>query len=145
MNTTLKIHCATLRFMALINFVYPINFSIMKRLFLVLLFAFALASCDKMDEVPLLLPSAAEPSAKNHNDRGIKYFHKGKYMDALIAFTQASVADSTAGEIHFNLALMQHQQGKQDKAKDHFKLARKFADGNKQILESKLLIKYLGR
>jgi hypothetical protein len=55
----------------------------------------------------------------------------------------ANVADSTAGEIHFNLALMQHQQGKQKRAKNNFTLALKFADGNKKILESKLLRKYL--
>ena len=71
------------------------------------------------------------------------YFYKGKNLDALIAFTQASVADKTSGEIHFNLALMQHQQGKQKIAKNHFTLALKFADGNKKILESKLLRKYL--
>ncbi len=122
-----------------------INSSITKRILLVLLFALTLVSCEKIEGIPLLLPSAAEPSAKNHNDRGIEYFHKGKYMDALIAFTQASVADNTAGEIHFNLALMQHQLDKHDEAEDHFKLARKFADGNEKILESALLKKYLNQ
>ena len=121
------------------------NPQIMKQALLILLFMLTMISCDKTDEVPLLLPSAAEPSAKIHNDRGIEYFHKGKYLDALIAFTQASIADNTAGEIHFNLALMQHQKGKQREAKDHFRLALKFASGNKKILESYLLKKYLDR
>jgi len=103
----------------------------------------AIISCQKTDEIPLLLPSAAEPSAKINNDRGIDYFYQGKNFDALIAFTQANVADNTTGEIHFNLGLMQHQQGKQKKAKHHFGLARKFADGNNKILESNLLRKYL--
>ena len=115
----------------------------MKEILLILLLALSIISCDKTNEIPLLLPSAAEPSAKIHNDRGIEFFHKGKYLDALIAFTQASVADNTAGEIHFNLALMQHLQDKQKGAKDHFKLAHKFAGGNKKILESNLLKKYL--
>ena len=115
----------------------------MKQVLLILLVALTIVNCGKTDEVPLLLPSAAEPSAKIHNDRGVEYFHRGKCLDALIAFTQANVADSTAGEIHFNLALMQHQQGKQKRAKNHFTLALKFADGNKKILESKLLRKYL--
>ena len=115
----------------------------MKPVLLILSLVLTIISCGDTDEVPLLLPSAAEPSAKIHHDRGIEYFHKGKYLDALIAFTQASVADSTAGEIHFNLALMQHKQGKQKKTKEHFKLALKFADGNKKILESNLLKKYL--
>ena len=90
----------------------------MKPVLLILSLVLTIISCGNTDEVPLLLPSAAEPSAKIHNDRGIEYFHKGKYLDALIAFTQASVADSTAGEIHFNLALMQHKQGKQKKTKE---------------------------
>jgi len=115
----------------------------MKQVLLILLLVPTIISCDRTDEIPLLLPPAAEPSAKIHNDRGIEYFHKGKYLDALIAFTQASIADSTAGEIHFNLALMLHQQGKQKKTKDHLRLALKFADGNKKILESNLLKKYL--
>ena len=116
----------------------------MKQLLLIFLFVLTIVSCYKTDEIPLLLPSAAEPAAKIYNDRGIKYFQKGKYLDALIAFNQASVADSTAGEIHYNLALMQHKQGKQKEAKVHFRLAQKFAHGNKKILESSLLKKYLG-
>ena len=115
----------------------------MKQLLLIFLFVLTIVSCYKTDEIPLLLPSAAEPAAKIYNDRGIEYFHKGMHMDALIAFTQASVADSTAGEIHFNLGLMQHLKGNQKEAKSLFKQAHYFADGNKKILESKLLKKYL--
>ena len=91
----------------------------MKNLILILLFTLTITNCDKTKETPLLLPAAAEPSAKIHNDQGIKYFNEGKYLDALIAFTQARVADSTAGEIYFNLGLMQHlkrQSGKNKKS-----------------------------
>ena len=119
------------------------NPKIMKQVLPIFLFVLINISCNKTDEVPLLLPSGAEPSAKIYNDRGIEYFHKGKNLDALIAFTQASVADKTSGEIHFNLALMYHQKGKQKKAKDHLRLAQKFAGSNKKILESYLLKKYL--
>ena len=115
----------------------------MKNLLLICLLALVVFSCEKTDETPLLLPSAAEPSAKIYNDRGIEYFYKGKYFDALIAFTQANVADNTNGEIQYNLALMQHLQGNKDKAKDHFRLAQKFSDGNVKILKSNLLKKYL--
>jgi len=117
----------------------------MKHGLLVLLLTLVTISCDKTDEIPLLLPPAAEPSAKIYNDQGIQFFYNGKYFDALIAFTQASVADSTAGEIHFNLALMQHQQGKKQEAKIHFKQAKKFANGNETILASNLLKKYLNQ
>ena len=115
----------------------------MKQALLILLFVLTVIGCDKTDEVPLLLPAAAEPSAKIYNDRGIVYFNKGKYLDALIAFTQASVADNTTGEIHFNLALMQYLKGEKKEAKNHFMLAQKFADGNEKILESNLLKQHL--
>ena len=115
----------------------------MKQVLFIFLFALINFSCIKTDEVPLLLPSGAEPSAKIYNDRGIVYFNKGKYLDALIAFTQASVADNTTGEIHFNLALMRYLKGEKKEAKDHFMLAKKFADGNEKILESNLLKQHL--
>ena len=116
----------------------------MKKLILILLFTLTITNCDKTKEAPLLLPIAAEPSAKIHNDRGIKYFHEGKYLDALIAFTQARVADGTAGEIYFNLGLMQHLRDNHEQAKILFKQAHQFANGNKKILESKLIEKHLG-
>ena len=115
----------------------------MKSLILILLFTLTIANCNKTKETPLLLPTAAEPSAKIHNDRGIEYFYKGKYFEALIAFTQASVADSTAGEIYFNLGLMRYLDGNQAEAKTLFKQAHYFANGNKKILESKLIKKHL--
>ena len=124
-------------------YIKNLQLNIMKHLILILLFSFTTISCNKTEEAPLLLPPAAEPSAKIHDDRRIEYFHKGKYMDALITFTQASGADSTAGEIHFNLGLMQHLKGNRREAKSLFKRAHYFADGNKKILESKLLKKYL--
>jgi len=116
----------------------------MKHLILVLFFILTTISCNKTDEIPLLLPSAAEPSAKLFNDRGIEYFYKGKYTDALISFTQANVVDNTAGEIHFNLGLIQHLKGNENKAKNLFRQAKYFADENIKILESKLLKQYLG-
>ena len=115
----------------------------MKNLFFFLLFTLTITNCNKTKETPLLLPTAAEPSAKLHNNQGIEYFNKGKYLDALIQFTQASVADSTTGEIFFNLGLMQHLNGHQEKTKNLFKQAHLFANGNKKILGSKLIKKYL--
>ena len=115
----------------------------MKPVLLILPLVLTIISCGNADEVPLLLPSAAEPSAKIYNDRGIEYFYKGKHLEALIAFTQATVADNTSGEIQYNLALVQHQKGKQKEARDHLRLAQKFAGNNKKILESYLFKKYL--
>ena len=116
----------------------------MKKLILILLFTLTITNCDKTKETPLPLPVAAEPSARLHNSQGIEYSNKGKYLEALIQFTQASVADSTTGEIYFNLGLMQHLNGNQEKTKNLFKQAHQFANGNKKILESKLIEKHLG-
>ncbi len=115
----------------------------MKNWILILLLTSTITNCNKTEETPLILPEAAEPSAKIHNDRGIKYFHKGKYLEALIGFTQASVADGTSGEIFFNLGLTQYMNGDKEKAKSFFKKALHFANNNKIILESKLIKKYL--
>ena len=115
----------------------------MKNLILILLLTLTITNCDNTKETPLPLPAAAEPSARLHNSQGIEYSNKGKYLEALIRFTQASVADSTTGEIYFNLGLMQHLRGNHEKAKNFFKQARQFANDNKNILESTLLKKHL--
>ena len=52
----------------------------MKQAPLIILFVLTAISCYNTGEVPLLLPAAAEPSAKIYNDRGIEYFHKGKNL-----------------------------------------------------------------
>ena len=115
----------------------------MKNSIFFLLLTLLVTNCSKTDETPMLLPTAAEPSAKLHNNQGIGYFNEGKYLEALIQFTQANVADSTTGEIYFNLGLMRHLNGNPEKVKNLFKKARNYANGNKRILESKLIKKYL--
>lgn len=99
--------------------------------------------CSGPREAPLILPAASEPSAKIHNDRGIQFYRQHQYMDALLQFIQASVADQTAGEIHFNIALALLHRGEEGKAIEHFKLARKYAQGNEMILKSPTLNHYL--
>ncbi len=99
--------------------------------------------CESSNEQPLTLPQAAEPSAKMYNDRGIDFYIKGDLFEALISFNQAKTADHTAGEIHFNLALVLHNRGEKKRALKHFKLARQFAQGNPKILNSDLLKQYL--
>jgi len=118
----------------------------MNRLFILLILICSVVSCEqaKDTEFPLILPAAAEPSAKMYNDRGIDHFNNGDYQDAVIAFVQARAADHTAGEIHFNLALTRLKMGDKDKARESFKLAVKYSYDNPQILESSLLNQSLG-
>ena len=114
-----------------------------KILIAVALLICTLAGCGGHGESPLPLPTAAEPSAKMHNDAGIALYNSGRYFDALLKFSQASVADQSAGEIHFNIALAYYEGGENEKVIEHFKLAKKYAEGNKKILNSPLLNKYL--
>ena len=116
-----------------------------KKIILFFALVLTLTNCSRNSEPPLALPPGAEPSAKIHNDRGLSHYEKGRYFDALLEFTQASVADNSTGEIHFNIALMLHQRSEEKRAKERFELARKFANGNKTILESGLLKKYLSQ
>lgn len=90
------------------------------------------------------MPIGAEPSAKMYNDRGIDFYRKGDYREAVIAFVQARTADHTAGEIHFNLALTRLKLDDRDKARESFRLAVKHSYDNPQILESPLLNETLG-
>jgi len=115
----------------------------MKTTLLILFLVACIFSCAKDLESPLILPVAAEPSAKMHNDAGILHYRAGHYEDALLRFMQAYAADKTAGEIYFNIALAYHKRGETEKALENFQSARKYADGNPKILASPLLASYL--
>jgi hypothetical protein len=65
----------------------------MNKLFILIgALVFVLAGCEQDTEFPLILPAAAEPSSKMYNDRGIDYYRKGNYREAVIAFVQARTA-----------------------------------------------------
>jgi len=117
----------------------------MKRAFLIFLLFLSLASCAKDQEPALELAVGAEPSARMHNDEGRAHYKARRHYDALLKFTQAKTADHTSGEIHFNLALVLHQRGEPDRARKHFLLAKKYADGNVKIFESPLYNQYLSK
>jgi len=108
------------------------------------LFLMLTACGPSIDEVPLEVAGGGEPSSRLHNTRGRLFFDEGKYFDALLGFKQAQTADPYSGEIHFNMALALHLRGEEDRARDEFALARKYAKGNTAILQSPLLNQYLG-
>ena len=101
------------------------------------------SSCSGFNEPPLNLLPGAEPSAKSRNDLGIEHYQTGRYLDALLHFNQANFADPTSGEIHFNLGLAYLQKRRKEKAKKHFRQARRLARGNPLILQSSTLNKLL--
>ena len=117
----------------------------MKTLVIIIYILLTTTACQNIEESPLPLLPAAEPSASKHNNFGIIDFTNGHYKDAFLHFKQAYAADKTSGEIYFNLGLTLHARGKQDDVEKQFKMAIKYAQGNPLILQSKLLYKYLNR
>ena len=115
----------------------------MKRYFSLMIILAAKLACAQIDEWPLILPPGAEPSASKHNNFGIEDFKIGHYNEAFLHFKQAYAADKTAGEIFFNIGLTLHAMGNKGRVAEQFNLARKYAQGNIQILESKILLDYL--
>ena len=94
-------------------------------------------------EGPLTLPEGANTEANGHNEAGIAHYKEGHYDVALKHFQQASAVDSTLGEVHFNEAISLDKLGKHGDATKHFKVAQEKANGNKAILESKILLSHV--
>ena len=116
-------------------------FSVVFALFLVSIPLKAVAG-----EGPMKLPENAKADAKMHNKEGIKHWGMGHFDEALKHFKEASNADGSSGEIHFNEAISYDKLGKHGVATKHFGVAKKKAAGKnkKKLLESKILNGHLG-
>lgn len=93
-------------------------------------------------EGPLPMPSGANSSAVMHNNAGIEEWAKGNYDSALEHFGEASKIEAT-GETHFNEAISLDKLGRHREASMHFRAAKKHANGNPMILNSRILKKHL--
>ena len=94
-------------------------------------------------EGPLKLPEGSNSEASGHNDEGILHYKEGHYDVALKHFQQASTVDSSLGEVHYNEAISLDKLGKHGEATKHFKISQEKANGNKAILESKILLSHV--
>ena len=94
-------------------------------------------------EGPLTLPEGSNTEASGHNEEGISHYKEGHYDVALKHFQKASAVDSALGEIHYNEAISLDKLGKHGEATKHFKIAQEKANGNKAILESKILLSHI--
>jgi Flp pilus assembly protein TadD len=96
-----------------------------------------------MAEGPLPLPVNSNTEASGHNEEGILHYKEGHYDVALKHFNAASTVDSALGEVHYNEAITLDKLGKHGEATKHFKIAQEKANGNKAILESKILLSHV--
>jgi len=94
-------------------------------------------------EGPLPLPEGSNAEANGHNEEGISHYKEGHYDVALKHFQQAAAEDSSLGEVHYNEAISLDKLGKHGEATEHFKMAQEKANGNKSILESKILLSHV--
>ena len=94
-------------------------------------------------EGPLTLPEGSNTEANGHNEEGISHYKEGHYDVALKHFQEASAVASSLGEVHYNEAISLDKLGKHGEATKHFKIAQEKANGNKAILESKILLSHV--
>ncbi len=90
-------------------------------------------------EGPMKLPAGSNKSADMHNNAGIGNWNEKNYEGALGHFQEASQADSSIAETHFNEAVTLDKLGRHGEATMHFKAAKKHAKGNDKILKSPIL------
>jgi tetratricopeptide (TPR) repeat protein len=131
----------------------PINWQWM-RVFIMVLFSMTLScvSVWGVQETPIELPKTE--GSKNFdleigqiNSQGIKLFNQKKYAQAIDKFNTAinlanQLRSPGKGILYYNHALSSHEFGKHEKAIKSFLSSRRFARGNKTILNSKLLKLY---
>lgn len=116
-------------------------FSVLFALFLISFPLTAIAS-----EGPMELPAGSNASADMHNKAGIKHWGMGHADEALKHFKEATAADGSLAETHFNEAIAYDKIGDHGTATKHFGAAKKLAmkSGNKKILDSPILNGHLG-
>ena len=90
-------------------------------------------------EGPMKWPAGSNKSADMHNNAGISNWKEGNFEGALKHFQEASAADSSLAETHFNEAISLDKLGRHGEATMHFKAAKKHAKGNAKILNSPIL------
>ena len=106
---------------------------------LALLFITSMSSLAFSADPALKLPSGANAEANGHNEEGITHYNLGHYDVALKHFQVASKIDHSIGESHYNEALCLDALDQHGAATNHFYAARKYANGNPEILKSGIL------
>jgi tetratricopeptide (TPR) repeat protein len=90
------------------------------------------------EEQPLPIREGSKPEASQHHAQGIESFNQGNYQEAYQHFREVLKIAPTA-EGYFNGALSLHKWGYPKEAANFFYYAKKYANGNVNILQSDLV------
>ncbi|MBN4078318.1 tetratricopeptide repeat protein [Nitrospina gracilis] len=94
------------------------------------------------EEQPLPMRKGLNPEANQHHTKGIESFNQGNYEEAYKHFRNVlTIAPSAEG--YFNGALSLHKWGFPKEAANFFYYAKKYANGNTNILQSDLVKQYV--
>ncbi len=94
------------------------------------------------EEQPLPIQEGLKPKASQHHTEGIENFNQGNYEEAYKHFREVlKIAPSAEG--YFNGALSLHKWGYPKEAANFFYYAKKYANGNVNILQSDLVNQYV--
>ncbi len=115
----------------------------------VLLLTTSAENVRSANEIPVELPRSEgsksfDMEIDQLNHQGVEFFHQKNFDKATAHFKKAlhlsqQLRDPAQGILNFNLALSLHALGQHEAATPYFAEARKFARGNKVILQSGLL------
>jgi tetratricopeptide (TPR) repeat protein len=94
------------------------------------------------DEQPLTIQGGILPEARQHHEDGIQSYNQGNYEEAYKHFRNV-LKIAPSAESYYNGALSLHKLGFPKEAASHFYFAKKYANGNANILRSKLVKKYV--
>jgi tetratricopeptide (TPR) repeat protein len=90
------------------------------------------------EEQPLPIRKGSNPEASQHHTQGIESFNQGNYEETYKHFREVlKIAPSAEG--YFNGALSLHKWGYPKEAANFFYYAKKYANGNVNILQSDLV------
>ena len=104
------------------------------------------------EEKPLKLPpvegsKSFDLEIDQINDRGIELYRQGQFDASIEHFKKAlslarQLRDPAQGILSYNLALGLHKAGRHEESTEQFYAARRFARGNRTILDSELFKKH---
>ncbi len=121
-------------------------------LFILIFFFNSQGTAWGSDELPLNLPKVEgsksfDMEIDQLNTKAITFYQNANFVEAEQHFRKGmnlarQLRDPSLGILSFNLALTLHKTGRHESATPYFTQSRKYARGNREILDSALLKKH---